>query len=189
MLRRNLLKSLTAIIPLSYLSFELNNPKKDVKTITNYSDGRWEENFYNSKNQLVFYKNSNGYWEKFEYNKQNQISKYINSQGYLYKFTSDSSGISFFDQDSFSWCENKYFENGKKSFYKDSYGYYFKSEHSNDEFTYLMSLHQKHADWLLTSEKIDRQSIITYPKSHNYYANSLDNFLNRKHKNAKKKFT
>lgn len=182
MLRRNLLKLLTAIVPISFLNFELNNPKKDVKTVINYPDGRWEEKLYNNKNQLTYYENSNGYWEKFEYNQQNQISKYINSQGYLYKFTSDFSGVSFFYQDSLGWCEYKYFKNRTNHFYKDSFGYCYENEYSDSQVLNLISLHQKSINTYLTDEKTDRQQIITYPNNYNNYANNLDNFLNRKNK-------
>ena len=131
MLRRNLLKSLMTIIPVSFLNKNIvaneTNPehtwektfknKAGYPIRTEWSDGKWNENTYDQNNNKLTHKDSTGYWWEKTYNEKGQELTSKTSKGY--------------------WSEQTYDQNGRELTYKNSKGYM--EEYVRDENGYILN--------------------------------------------------
>lgn len=128
MLRRNLLKSLTAIIPLPFLNKNVvaneKNPNYVYKNIVetksgklirmDNSEGYWQECTYDENENQLTYKDSRGFWNKRTYNENGKQLTYENSDGCWTKSTYDQNGNQLTYKDSKgSWFEKTYNEKGQ----------------------------------------------------------------------------
>lgn len=135
MLRRNLLKSLTAIIPFSFIGKNVaaneRNPNYVYKNIVetksgkpiriDNSDGFWEEYTYDSKGEELTYRNSNGYWEEYTYDSNGNQLTCKDSDGCWYECTYDLNGSQLTYKDSAGyWSERTYNDKGKILSFKDN---------------------------------------------------------------------
>jgi YD repeat-containing protein len=124
MLRRNLLKSLTALIPISFLgknAIANENPKhKWEKLIKDeneniirkeFSDGHFIDYTYNELGQKTSRKDSNGFWRKSTYNENGKELTYETSRRY--------------------WEKKTYDENNNRLNYENSGGYWTKYTYNN----------------------------------------------------------
>ena len=132
MLRRNLLKSLASLIPVSSLNKNIvavnePNPKHTWEKIfrneagypirTEYSDGNWYENTYDENNKKLTQKDSSGFWSKWTYDSNGNMLTCKTSKGY--------------------WSEQTFDPNGNKLTYKNSKGYM--EEYIRDENGYILN--------------------------------------------------
>ena len=115
MLRRNLLKAFTAIIPvflLPAIKLQGNEVKPHRTLIEIKSDGNCNKRTYDQNEKQLTYENSEGFWSKNTYDQNGNQLTYENSNGF--------------------WSKNTYDQNGKKLTFEDSNGFW--QRHSYDQY-------------------------------------------------------
>jgi YD repeat-containing protein len=146
MLRRNLLKSLTALIPISFIGKNTvanENPKyKWEKLIKDeneniirkeFSDGHFIDFTYNQLGQKTSRKDSDGFWEEYTYNENGRIIFQHNSTKFWQKTTYNERGQQLTRETSTGFLiQYTYDKDGRELTCRNSDGYW--SERTYDKF-------------------------------------------------------
>jgi YD repeat-containing protein len=112
MLRRNLLKSLTAIIPISFLGKNAIANENEDECNPNYT---WEHIIRDEKGQIVKIQRSDGYCSKYERNENGRLlkEKTIMSNNYWREYTyNDKGNVLIFKDSKGSYSTYSYDLNG-----------------------------------------------------------------------------
>jgi YD repeat-containing protein len=124
MLRRNLLKSLAAIIPFSFMSKNIvaKDNEESWEHITKdkngniikieCSDGFWKINTYDENNNRLSEANSNGFWQQSTYDQNNKLLTSKDSFGHWVEYTRNSQGQPLTYKDSHGYGSTTFNEYG-----------------------------------------------------------------------------
>ena len=109
MLRRNLLKSLSALPFLSVLKLQGKQEEKPFRTAINeYADGSWNKRTYNQNKQQLTFENSEGNWHKSTYNHNGQQLTYEDSSGFFSKYTYENANLLTYENSKGTQCKYTY---------------------------------------------------------------------------------
>jgi hypothetical protein len=164
MLRRNLLKSLSAIIPISFLgkfatancgevddNIYFKNKLRLSKNANEKNPNYVYKNIVETKSgKLIRMDNSDGYWQECTYDENEKQLTYKDSRGFWNKRTYNENGKQLtYESSDGCWTKSTYDQNGNQLTYKDSKGSWYEKTY-NEKGQILSS--KGNNEWIVYAE-------------------------------------
>lgn len=131
MLRRNLLQSLMAVVPIHFIPKNtigvVENWPENIhsKTRKEFKDGSWNETTYNEYQDILTYKDSTGFWYKNTYSQDGSLLSYRDNTGFWaeHTYNENEKPLSYKNSKGF-WTKHIYNENGRQIRFENSEGFW-----------------------------------------------------------------